>query len=1714
MRRSLLNKLNTPKALHLALVLITLFLLPSTAWGEDFQSGEYNSTNSTWGDWNLNFNPGDGVSIGDHYQLILTVAAWNSKTVTITLPKPSEGTYVIQNIYLEIPSSDYLSIQTATMNGEDISTKFSLDNPEAPQANTYTPDPPIDWTGDIAITLVGNNSSSGSEKSFVLTSASVRAVTKNTATFSWPDAPTSANDYDVSGISKSVDEGTGNITLSGHCKEGTKYSFALTPSDGTHTINYTSSDPDHAAIDETTGVVTIRQTGAFTISAELTTDGVYYSTNLYSYTLNITEIDIPYNLTVAGVEVTSANKDNVLGDEGKTVKFTPATGAAAAILYLNNATITGNIEWDMDNALTIQLTGGNTVDGYISSYNNSVALTFTYPDGSNNSYLTVGGNAVSKAISGFNSVTLAEGLSYEENAFYNSNLGVPALQYYHDAGDVPLAHISYDYGLSVAGVEVRSTNKDNVLNDGGKVKFTPATPATLTLTDATINGGITWNTDADLTVEIIGSNNTITTSSGSCFNSTHSDKTISFTRGDTNNASKLVLNASTNHVISGFSNYEAPTVTDMFWIPTITSYIISATITSSLLGGGAGTESSPLVISTFDHLKDFATYVNIGTLTTEYVQLADNLDCSGKTGFEPIGNGSNPFKGTFDGNGKTIKTLQYSTTSTTTPVGLFGTINGGTVKNLTLSNCSLSGGSGTGAIVGNFENGTLSNNFYDADVTVTNGTTTKSGQTQRGIGNGNDVIGQVELAGTKKVTVEIISFAGSNWSCNAVEGTYYTYTSTSTNYIYYVLPGCNFTFSMKPKNGYKPRFALSDDAIEVTDVEKTENEAYDHTEFTFTMPSDDLEVIWSYPIDLAADNITATIDNANYTGEAIVPTTVKVIGAPGSVGSTPSQLTKDTDFTIKGYKLNGESVDSPVDIGTYTVTIEGTGNYIGTQDVSYEIIKAYALKINGTQLNAKNIDDFYDNETVKFTPATETEPTNTLTLNRASVTGTIESGLGDLTIKLIGSNTIQGNGSSLITSLNGGTLTFDSDGTTISLLEFKDASGNVFPNDPISGFAEVKYGWVEYVESEGSKKVCTWDIEILKNGTSYRIYDGNKDHILGEGDESVKYSHDATNGHVITLNNAEVNCIWTDIHADITIALNGTNRVIDTGRTYAIYSKNGKINFVKAEGATSAELTATCGNGNGYVPIEYGSITLGEGLYWKPFYADANATVKSTVITDDPQFVIVGDRVITNGQTISGIQGSISYSESEGEKVLTLTNYVETFGSGHGNMNAIETGVTGLKVKLVGDNYISCGDNGAYAFKGTHDNASIQFIKEGSDSKLTMTTSSSNPLSFGSGKVTYDGLIFLPDADKKYICEPTAPTMSLDNEKVKLTKDYDDGTIYYSIAYADDTPSETGVKYTEPFAITHPGVVTAWVEANNATTSTVTGKHFAYQDAPYTMAINGIKTPTLLPTIAEGDVISLQRYASEDEDIASFIDGLITAKKPGTVTLSAILMPGDNTPFKVLNPVSDPNAPNEHTVSFSVYVGENLSNYFEGSNEFGTFYNEDSEIYAVPQGMKAYVVTGVSGSKLVTVETTVLPPNTVVLLDKAEGISFTKVPSEGAAPGGNLLKHATAEVSVTTESSLYVLYNDTYVKATAGSPIPTGKNYLDLSPTTNAGTRGFYNIIGEDDGSTGISEVKSEGVKSEKRTDDKWFDLQGRRLSAKPTKSGLYLHNGIKVVIK
>ena len=69
--------------------------------------------------------------------------------------------------------------------------------------------------------------------------------------------------------------------------------------------------------------------------------------------------------------------------------------------------------------------------------------------------------------------------------------------------------------------------------------------------------------------------------------------------------------------------------------------------------------------------------------------LANDIELGYKE-WTPIGNASNNFQGTFDGNGKTISSL-YINTPSESNVGLFGMTTDGEIKNLTIQNAKVSG---------------------------------------------------------------------------------------------------------------------------------------------------------------------------------------------------------------------------------------------------------------------------------------------------------------------------------------------------------------------------------------------------------------------------------------------------------------------------------------------------------------------------------------------------------------------------------------------------------------------------------------------------------------------------------------------------------------------------------------------------------------------------------------------------------------------------------------------------------------------------------------------------------------------------------------------------------------------------------------------------------------------------------------------------------------
>ena len=155
---------------------------------------------------------------------------------------------------------------------------------------------------------------------------------------------------------------------------------------------------------------------------------------------------------------------------------------------------------------------------------------------------------------------------------------------------------------------------------------------------------------------------------------------------------------------------------------------------------GTDTQAEPYQISSAADLQAFAKLVNDGNTTACAVLMGDitinekvldedgNLisDTGALTQWTPIGNGSKPYTGTFDGAGHTISGLYIN--SDAKYVGLFGCIGkGGTVKNLTLADSSINSSRSSGdyayvgGICGQNYKGSITNCHNSGAVTGSSG---------------------------------------------------------------------------------------------------------------------------------------------------------------------------------------------------------------------------------------------------------------------------------------------------------------------------------------------------------------------------------------------------------------------------------------------------------------------------------------------------------------------------------------------------------------------------------------------------------------------------------------------------------------------------------------------------------------------------------------------------------------------------------------------------------------------------------------------------------------------------------------------------------------------------------------------------------------------------------------------------------------------------------
>ena len=128
---------------------------------------------------------------------------------------------------------------------------------------------------------------------------------------------------------------------------------------------------------------------------------------------------------------------------------------------------------------------------------------------------------------------------------------------------------------------------------------------------------------------------------------------------------------------------------------------------------GTGTVSDPYLITNCNELQD----MNLN-LTASY-KLANDIDCSSSvswnsgSGFDPIGDYSQPFEGIFEGNSKFIHNLHINRPSENY-VGLFG-YNVNTVRNLTLDSPVIFGQDYTGSLSG------YSDTSNNRNISVING---------------------------------------------------------------------------------------------------------------------------------------------------------------------------------------------------------------------------------------------------------------------------------------------------------------------------------------------------------------------------------------------------------------------------------------------------------------------------------------------------------------------------------------------------------------------------------------------------------------------------------------------------------------------------------------------------------------------------------------------------------------------------------------------------------------------------------------------------------------------------------------------------------------------------------------------------------------------------------------------------------------------------------
>ena len=199
-----------------------------------------------------------------------------------------------------------------------------------------------------------------------------------------------------------------------------------------------------------------------------------------------------------------------------------------------------------------------------------------------------------------------------------------------------------------------------------------------------------------------------------------------------------------------------------------------------------------------------------------------------------------------------------------------------------------------------------------------------------------------------------------------------------------------------------------------------------------------------------------------------------------------------------------------------------------------------------------------------------------------------------------------------------------------------------------------------------------------------------------------------------------------------------------------------------------------------------------------------------------------------------------------------------------------------------------------------------------------------------------------------------------------------------------------------------------------------------------------------------------------------------------------------------------------YTNTFELFQGYEID---VPAGEYVTYY-KDENLYEEDPDVKLYTISSVSTTAAtLSSEIAIAPASTPILVYNGgqEAKTVLLIPTVDAADN---VQAATAFKGTLTETTIpaststmsnYALNGKQFVWVKEALPVAANKCWLEIPNSANAAPA-MTIVFGE---VTGIG-VIDKG----QRTSGDWYDLNGRKLNGMPTKKGVYINNGRKVVVK